>query len=119
MRELLTDLMTTLHQVCPTFLQVKPHTAYPYVTIEPQQMLQGFPRGPCIVTLVIKISSRYAGTREILKLAQRIESLLQGYSPPTFKVSLKVLKSSLVLLADGQTRIHTFLVKARLKGEHQ
>ena len=118
MREFLTDLMTTLHQVCPTFLQVKPHTAYPYITIEPQQMLQGFPGGPCIVTLAIKISSRYAGTREILKLAQRIESLLQGYNPSTFKVSLKVLKSSLVLLADGQTRIHTFLVKARLKGEH-
>ncbi len=118
MREFLTNLMTTLHQVCPTFLQVKPHTAYPYITIEPQQMLQGLPGGPCIVTLAIKISSRYAGTREILKLAKRIESLLHGYSPASIKVSLKILKSSLVLLADEQTRVHTFLLKARLKGEN-
>ena len=119
MRNLLIDLRTTLGEVCPTFLQVPAKTPHPYITIEPGQSLQGLPWGPLIVTLTIKIWSRYAGTREILKLAKSVETLLQKYAPATFEVSLKMQESTLVLLSDSKTRVHSFHLKARLPGWSQ
>jgi hypothetical protein len=112
MGELLMTLSTTLGQVCPTFLQVPSHTAYPYITLEPEQSLQGLPWGPRMVIISVKIWSRYAGTQEILKLAREAEAYLQGYHPQAG--SLKILESTLTLLKDGQTRVHTFRIKVRL-----
>lgn len=116
MREFLIDFAALLGQVSPAFLQVPPKTAYPYITLEPAQSLHGLPGGPTILTLSVKIWSRYAGTQEILKLARGVEVLLQGYAPKHIKVSLKILESALMLLNDGQTRVHTFRLKARLMG---
>jgi len=119
MRELLADLATTLGQVGPAFLQVPPNTAYPYISLEPNQRLQGLPGGPLVLTLSIKIWSRYAGTQEVLKLAKGVEDILQAYAPQTVKVCLKILESTLMLLTDGQTRVYTFRLKARLRGRTQ
>lgn len=116
MREFLKDLATTLGQVAPSFLHLPPKTNYPYITIELEQNLQGLPWGPRIVILTIKIWSRYAGTQEILKLAKGVENLLEGYTPQDFKVSLKILEGTLKLLTDGQTRVYTCRLKARLTG---
>lgn len=116
MRDLLTDLRTTLAEVCPTFLEVPPKTAYPYITIEPGQSLQGYPWGPLIVTLTIKVWSDYAGTKEILSLSKTVEKLLQGYAPTAFEVSLKMVESTLMHLRDEKIRVHTFRLKARLRG---
>lgn len=116
MRDFLIDLATALGQIGPTFLQVPPKTTYPYITIEPEQSLQGLPSGPIILTMAVKIWSRYAGTQEILTLAKGVEDLLQGYAPRFFKVSLKVLGSTLILLDDGQTRVYTCRLKARVTG---
>ena len=62
-----------------------------------------------MVTLTLKIWSRYAGTHEILKLAKEVEGFLQ-----VCEISLKILESTLVLLEDGQTRVHSFRLKARV-----
>jgi hypothetical protein len=117
MREFLIDLRTTLTEVCPTFLQVPLKTPYPYITIEPGHYLQGFPWGPLIVTLTIKICSDYAGTKEILSLARAVEKRLRRYTSTTFEVGLKMEKSSLMLLVDEKIRVHTILLKARLRGD--
>ena len=112
MRELLLDLLSLFTNVCPTFITVPSKTAYPYITLEPELVLLGLPWGPQVVTFSVKVWSRYAGTHEILKLAKAAEDLIQNYE----KVSLKIRESSLVLLKDGQTRLHTFQLKALLKG---
>ncbi|OJW50569.1 MAG: hypothetical protein BGO67_05705 [Alphaproteobacteria bacterium 41-28] len=117
MREFLIDLRTTLAEVCPTFLQVPHKTPYPYITIEPGHYLQGFPWGPLIATLTIKIWSDYAGTKEILSLGRAVEKRLRTYAPTTFEVSLKVEKSSLMLQADEKIRVHTLRLRARLRGD--
>ena len=115
MRKFLSDLRTNLNQICPTFLHVPPQTVYPYVTIEVEQSLQGLPWGPRVVKLSVKVWSQYKGTQEILKLAKGIENHLQKYSSSVLSVSLKVLESTLVFLPEGQTRVHTFRVLARLQ----
>jgi hypothetical protein len=116
MRDLLTDLRTTLEEVCPTFLEVPPKTPFPYITIEPGKSLRGYPWGPLIVTITIKIWSDYSGTKEILTLSKTLEKLLQSYTPIAFQVSLKMLESTLMLLTDEKIRVHTFRLKARLQG---
>lgn len=117
MRELLNHIRANLNHICPSFIQVPPHVPYPHITLEPGQILQGLPWGPRIVLINIKIWSRYAGTREILKLAKGVDTLLTGYTPPTFDISIKVLDSIVTLSADEQTRVHTFRLKARLRGD--
>lgn len=119
MRNLLIDLRTSLGEVCPTFLHVPTKSTYPYITIEPGQSLHGLPWGSTILTLTIKIWSCYTGTREILKLSKCVETRLQKYTPNSFEVSLKMLESTLVLLSDGKTRVHSFRLKARLRRNHQ
>jgi len=113
MRELFLDLTKLLGQVCPVFQHVPSEALYPYMTLEPLNSLQGLPWGPTFVTFTVKIWSRYAGTKEILKLAKVVESLLYTYQ----KGSLKVMKSGLSLLKDGDIRVHTFSVKARIPHE--
>lgn len=117
MHEFLNDFRQTLNRVCATFLQVPPETYYPYITLEPDLILKGLPWGPTMVTLNVKIWSRYAGTHEIVMFSRRVEQLILTYAPKTLKVSLKILKSTLVLLNDGQTRVHTFHLKVRIAGE--
>jgi len=117
MRKFYTDLTAALSQVCPAFLHVPPQTIYPYITLEPGNSLQGLPWGPLIVIFSVKIWSRYTGTQEILKLAHAVEHLLHWYTPKTFTASLKILESTLILLKDGQTRVQTFRLKARLTGD--
>lgn len=119
MRELLTTLSTALGQICPTFVHVPPQTVYPYITLEPKQVLEGFPAGSRVMLVSIKIWSRYKGTQEILKLAKEVEGLLQNYAPQTFKVSVKILESTLVFLEDGNTRLHTIQIKMRSFGYFQ
>ena len=114
---LLKNLTIGLEQFCPTFTQVPQQTSYPYITIEVEQMLQGIPWGPSMVMFSIKIWSRYAGTQEILKFAKNVEEFLNSYNLPSSQVSLKILESTLVLLKDGQTRLHCFRLKARLPGD--
>lgn len=114
MGRFLKNLAESLDQFCPTFTQVPPQTPYPYITIEAEQMLQGVPWGPSMVILSVKIWSRYAGTQEILKLAKNVEDFLNTYHSPSLQVSLRILESTLVLLKDGQTRIHCFRLKVRL-----
>lgn len=116
MGEFLNHLTMGLNHVCPTFTQLPPQTAYPYITVEVEQKLQGLPWGPYMVMLTIKIWSRYAGTQEVLKLAKAVEDFL---STQTFKGSLKLLESTLVLLNDAQTRVHSFRLKARILGDSQ
>jgi hypothetical protein len=111
MGEFLKKLTTGLTQICPTFTQTPLHTPYPFITLEAEQKLQGLPWGPFMVILTVKIWSRYAGTQEILKLAKEVEDFLYVHS---FETSLKILESTLVLLNDGQTRVHTFRLKARV-----
>lgn len=113
MGELLKKLLTGLSHICPAFMQVPSQTAYPYITLEADNILQGLPWGPSMVMLNIKIWSRYAGTQEILKFAREVEGFLYEQS---FDVSLKILESTLVLLNDGQTRVHCFRLKARVSG---
>lgn len=117
MGDFLKELSYSLSRVCPTFLQVPLHTPYPYITLEPEQHLQGYPRGTSIVILSLKIWSRYSGVQEILRLAKNVEELLHGYIPKPIKASLKIGESALVLFKDGQTRLHTFKIKARIRGE--
>lgn len=119
MGEFLSHLRIGLNQICPTFLQVPSQTPYPYITLEAEQILRGLPWGPYMVMVTVKIWSRYSGTQEILKFSKAIEIFLQDYDPSTFKVGLKILESTLVLLTDGQTRVHTFRLKARLSGGNQ
>jgi hypothetical protein len=116
MGEFLNYLTTGLTHICPAFTQVPPQTVYPYITLEVEQKLQGLPWGPFMVIVSVKIWSRYAGTQEILKLAKAVEEFL---STQTFKGSLKLLESTLVLLNDSQTRVHSFRLKARLSGGTQ
>lgn len=116
MGEFLNHLREGLQQICPSFLHVPPQTPYPYITLEAEQILKGLPWGPSMVMVRIKIWSRYAGTQEILKLAKAVESFLQTYHPLTFHISLKLVESGLILLSDGQTRIHEFRLKTRLSG---
>lgn len=118
MGEFLKKLSEGLNRICPTFTQVPFQTPYPYITLEAEQILQGLPWGPCMVILTVKIWSRYTGTQEILRFAKDVEAFLQTYGGPAFEVSLKILESSLVLLKDGQTRVHCFRLKARLPGGH-
>ncbi len=110
MRELFLDLTKLLEHVCPVFQHVPADPPHPYITLEPTQSLQGLPWGPTLVTFTVKIWSRYSGTKEILKLAKGVESLLYTYQ----KGSLKVMKSGLSLLKDEETRVHTFSIKARV-----
>lgn len=117
MRELLNHLRTHLNQICPSYLQTLSHVSYPHITLEPGQILQGLPWGPRIVLIDIKIWSRYAGVKEILSLAKGVDTLLSNYVPLTFDVSIKTLDSTLTLLPDEQTRVHTFRLKARLPGD--
>ena len=119
MGEFLKNLAGELNQLCPTFTQVPQHTPYPYITLEGEQILQGVPWGPSMMILSLKIWSRYAGTQEILKIAKNVEEFLNAYCPPALQVSLKILESSLLLLKDGQTRIHCFRLKARISGGSQ
>lgn len=112
MRELLLNLSSLLSAVIPTYVHVPQKTPYPYITLEPDLVLLGLPWGPRVVTFSIKIWSRYAGTIEILRLAKDVETILQNYSHN----SIKIRESSLELLKDGQTRLHTFKVKTRLLG---
>ena len=112
MGELLKKLTTELGRICPTFTQVPLQTAYPYISLEPEQNLQGLPWGPSMVILNVKIWSRYAGTQEILRFAKEVEEFLYEQS---FEISLKILESTLVLLEDGQTRVHCFRLKARVQ----
>ena len=115
MGEFLKKLTTGLEHICPTFTQVPPQTAYPYISLEPEQNLQGLPWGPSMVILSVKIWSRYAGTQEVLKFAKEVEGFLDEQS---FVGCLKILESTLVLLEDGQTRVHCFRLKARVpKGD--
>ncbi|MBA3814626.1 MAG: hypothetical protein H0X26_09160 [Alphaproteobacteria bacterium] len=113
MGEFLKKLMTGLNQICPTFTQTPPQTPYPYITLEVEQKLSGLPWGPFMVIVTAKIWSRYPGTQEILKLAKEAEGFLHARS---FETSLKLLESTLVLLNDGQTRVHSFRLKARVMG---
>lgn len=113
MRELFLDLTKILAPVCPVFHHVPPEAPYPYMTLEPLSSLQGLPWGPTLVTFTLKIWSRYAGTKEILKLAKTVDALLHTYQ----KGSLKVMESSLALLKEGETRVHTFSIKARVPHE--
>lgn len=115
MRKFISDLRVSINQVCPTFLHVPPQTTPPYVTLEVEHSLQGLPWGPRIVKFNVKVWSQYKGTQEVLKLAKSVENLLQKYSTSILGVSLKLLESTLVLLPDGQTRVHTFRVLARLQ----
>ncbi|HUX80523.1 MAG TPA: hypothetical protein VMW10_12390 [Alphaproteobacteria bacterium] len=117
MREFLIDLKANLEEICPTFLQVPPKTPYPYITLEPGHYMQGFPWGPLIVTLTIKIWSDYAGTKEILSLGRAVEKHLKRYTSTAFEVSLKIDKSSLLHMVDEQIRVHTIGLKARLRGD--
>lgn len=114
MNELLWDLTQSLARICPAFLQVPPQTPYPYITVEPETVLQGMPWGPTMVTLTVKIWSCYAGTSEILGLVKGVDGVLQAYVSETLEVSLKVMESTLNFLNDCQTRVHTFRLKARL-----
>jgi hypothetical protein len=111
MRDFILDLTKTLTPLCPTFLHVPPETPYPHISIEPLQSLMGVPWGPTIVTLVIKIWSQYAGTKEILILAKGVERILRYYE----KANIKVAESGLALSGDGTTRIHTFRLKAKVE----
>jgi len=119
MHEFLSDFRQTLNHVCATFLQVPPQTSYPYITLEPNLVLKGLPWGPTMVTLNVKIWSRYAGTHEIVMFSRRVEQIILTYVPKTLKVSLKIVKSALELLNDGQTRVHTFRLKVRIAGDSQ
>ncbi len=112
MRELLINLSSLLSAVIPTYVHVPLKTPYPYITLEPDLVLLGLPWGPRVATFSIKIWSRYAGTIEILKLAKEVETVIQNYR----NNSLKIRESSLELLKDGQTRLHTFKLKTRLLG---
>ncbi|MBY0501455.1 MAG: DUF3168 domain-containing protein [Alphaproteobacteria bacterium] len=116
MNELLWDLTQSLAHICPAFLQLPPQTPYPYIMIEPEMVLQGVPWGPTMVTLTVKIWSRYAGTSEILRLVKGVDLALQSYVSETLEVSLKIIESTLSFLNDCQTRVHTFRLKARLSG---
>lgn len=111
MREFLLSLKQSLEEVCPTYVHVPPRAHYPYITLEPEIFLQGVPWGPLIVRLQVKIWSHYLGTQEVLQFAHQVEEALESYP----SASLKILKSVLVLLKDGKTRLHTFDVKARIK----
>lgn len=115
MRKLLIDLRRALNEFCPTFLHVPFDVAYPHMTLEPRQNLKGLPWGPHILLLNLKIWSRYQGTREILKIAKKIEKALYAHIPKSLGISLKVTESSLSLLKDGQTRSHTFGLKIRYR----
>lgn len=119
MGQFLKNLAVALDQFCPTFTQVPYQTPYPYITLEAEQILQGLPWGPSMMMLNIKIWSRYAGIQEILKIAKSVEAFLNTYHSPSLQVSLKLLESTLVLLKDGQTRIHCFRLKVRLSGDSQ
>lgn len=115
MREILINLQKKLNHICPSFIQVPPNTPYPYITLEPGQILQGLPWGPSIALINVKIWSNYKGTREILKLARGVDTLLGGYVSPLAHGSLKVLDSSLMLFKDETTRVHTFRLKMLLR----
>jgi len=113
MRDFFLDLTKVLSQVCPVFLHVPPEATYPYMTLEPINSLQGIPKGPTLITFTLKIWSQYAGTKEILRMAKRVEPLLHAYQ----KGSLKIMKSGIALLKEGNTRVHTFNIKARVPHE--
>ncbi len=112
MGELLKKLTAGLAHICPTFTQTPPQTPYPYITLQADNVLQGLPWGPSMVTLSVKIWSRYRGTQEILKFAKEVEEFLYEES---FEIRLKILESTLVLLNDGVTRVHSFRLKARVQ----
>lgn len=109
MDEFLKKLTTELNQICPAFLQVPFQTPYPYITVEADTLLQGLPWGPSMAIVSVKIWSRYTGIQEVLKFAKAIEELLS-----LSEWALKILESTLVMLNDGQTRVHTFRLKTRL-----
>src|SRR4030095_2221995 len=101
MRDLLKDLSHNLQDICPVFLQLplaEKDISYPYITIEPENFLQGLPWGPSIMTLFVKIWSRYTGTKEILILTKKVEKKLHSYTSATLNVSIKILTSALLLL---------------------
>jgi hypothetical protein len=115
MGKFLYDLSESLTPVCQTFIHVPEKTSYPYITLEPEHTLTGIPWGPKMVVLSIKIWSRHIGTMEILKLARSVEEQIQTFP----KASLKIRESHLQVLKDGQTRVHTFKVKARVRGDYE
>ena len=104
------DLTNVLNKICPAFLSLPADVDYPHLTVEPANFLTGLPWGPTVLNFSVKICSRYAGTKEILKMARNVEEALCSYKIG----SLKVIKSSLSLLEDGETRVHTFQVKAKI-----
>lgn len=110
MRSFLTDLLQALNSFCPTFLHLPQDTPYPHITLEEISSLTGLPAGPLLLTFTLKIRSRYAGTKEILTLLHQVESILKNYP----KGSCKVMKSFLSLVPEGDTRIHTLHVKAKV-----
>jgi hypothetical protein len=112
MLNFLKNLTNGLETICPTFTHVPPQTPYPYITVEAEQVLQGLPWGPCMAMMTVKIWSRYMGLHEILTLVKDVEAFLQ-----TQRGGLKILESKLVLLNDGQTRLHSLRLKARILGE--
>lgn len=111
MGEFLNTLRAGLTEICPAYTHVPSGVPYPYITLEAEHTLQGLPWGPLMAVVMVKIWSRYEGMKEILKLADDVEGYLYKQS---FTTSLKILESSLVLLNDGQTRVHTLRLKARL-----
>lgn len=112
MLNFLKKITTGLEAICPAFTHVPLQTPYPYITIETEQMLRGLPWGPHMALMNVKIWSRYRGIQEILKLAKDVEHFLERQNG-----SLKIIESTLVILNDGQTRLHSFRLKARIPGE--
>jgi hypothetical protein len=110
MRELVLDLTKILGTVCPTFHHVPQEVPYPHITLEPINSLYGLPWGPTIVTVTVKIWSRYAGTQEVLKLAKRVENIIYSYQ----KGSIKLMESALFHLKEEAIRVHTFRLKVKV-----
>lgn len=113
MRSFLIHLTKTLSAVCPAYLQPPEAAVYPHMLVEPLHSLKGLPGGPTIVTFTIKLSSRYPGTKEILKLGIDVEKTIHSYQ----KSSLKLLKSALSFSPEKKIRLHTFHVKGRIPHE--
>jgi hypothetical protein len=117
MRTVLKDLIQILSPECPAFTQAPSQKIYPYMTLDVVQNLQGYPHGPRILMVNLKIWSQYNGTFEILKLAKDVEHRLERYKPQTYTGSVKICESSMSLQKDGLTRAFLFRLKIRIKGD--